>query len=202
MSASIIAAFVIGYLLGSIPSGLLLTRLSGTPDIRTIGSGNIGATNVLRTGRTSLALATLVADVLKGTAAVLIASALWSKMPALAAGLGAFTGHVFPVWLRFKGGKGVATYVGVLVALAWQSAIVFAGVWAAIAAITRYSSLSGLIASLASLLIVWWKGEHGVTLLIFVLTAVLWFTHRANIVRLLGGTEPKIGQPVPGTRDS
>ena len=193
MTYFFIAAFLIGYLFGSIPFGILLTRLAGTKDIREIGSGNIGATNVLRTGRKGLAAATLIGDMLKGTAAVLIVSAIWGREAALIAGLGAFIGHVFPVWLQFKGGKGVATYVGVLIALAWQAALVFGIVWAAIAAITRYSSLSGLIASFVTLIFLYWRGDGEVTLLFLVLTQMLWITHRANITRLYAGTEGKIG---------
>ncbi len=194
MTASNIVALLLGYLLGSIPFGLVLTRLAGTQDIRAIGSGNIGATNVLRTGRKGLAAATLLGDVLKGTAAVLIVLAFWGKIPALLAGLGAFAGHVYPVWLRFKGGKGVATYLGVLIALAWQAAVIFALLWAVVAAITRYSSLSGLLSSLAALAFLWWQGDRDVTVLFLGLTVALWITHRSNIARLASGTEPKLGQ--------
>jgi glycerol-3-phosphate acyltransferase PlsY len=194
MTLSIIAALIVGYLLGSIPFGLLLTRLAGLQDIREIGSGNIGATNVLRTGHKSLAAATLIFDMLKGMVTVLIASALWGRNPALAAGLGAFVGHVFPVWLHFKGGKGVATYIGVLLGLAWQGALVFGVVWAVVAAITRYSSASGLIASLAALAFLLWQGDLGITILFIAMTQALWITHRANIARLIAGTEGKIGQ--------
>ncbi|HXF87292.1 MAG TPA: glycerol-3-phosphate 1-O-acyltransferase PlsY [Xanthobacteraceae bacterium] len=197
MTASNLAALLLGYLLGSIPFGLILTRLAGTQDIRAVGSGNIGATNVLRTGRKGLAAATLLGDMLKGTLAVLIALALWGKIPALLAGLGAFAGHLYPVWLRFKGGKGVATYVGVLIALAWQAALVFAAVWALVAAITRYSSLSALLSSLAALVFLWWQGDRDVTVLFLGLTVALWITHRSNIARLVRGTESKLGQPPP-----
>jgi glycerol-3-phosphate acyltransferase PlsY len=194
MTLSTILAFVTGYLFGSIPFGLLLTRLAGTKDIREIGSGNIGATNVLRTGHKALAAATLIGDMLKGTVAVLIASTFWGREPALIAGLGAFFGHLYPVWLRFKGGKGVATYVGVLLGLAWQAALVFGVIWAIVAAITRYSSLSGLTASLATLAFLWWQGDRNVTLLFLLLTVALLITHRANIARLIAGTEGRIGQ--------
>lgn len=197
MTATTIAALLLGYLLGSIPFGLILTRLAGTQDIRTIGSGNIGATNVLRTGRKKLAAATLVGDVLKGTFAVLIAAALWGKTPALLAGLGAFIGHVYPVWLRFKGGKGVATYLGVLIAFAWPAALVFAAVWTLVAALTRYSSLSGLLSSLAVVVYLLWLGDRDLTVLFLGLTAAIWITHRGNIARLLRGTEPKLGQSPP-----
>src|ERR1700752_2111469 len=139
-------AFVIGYLLGSIPFGLVLAKLAGTPDLRSIGSGNIGATNVLRTGNKGLAAATLLLDALKGTAAVLIASHFAPQL-ALSAGFGAFLGHLFPIWLGFKGGKGVATYLGVLIGLAWQVALIFAVVWLAVAFLFRYSSLAALTAA-------------------------------------------------------
>src|SRR5271168_246850 len=136
------AALVFGYLCGSIPFGILLTRLSGGPDLRAVGSGNIGATNVLRTGRKGLAAATLLGDILKGTAAVLITQHFLGHDFAIVAAISAFLGHLFPVWLRFRGGKGVATYIGVLIGLAWPTAIVFCVIWLAIAAATRYSSLA------------------------------------------------------------
>src|SRR5262249_42103321 len=141
------AAVAFGYLLGSIPFGLVLTRLAGTQDLRTIGSGNIGATNVLRTGRRELAAATLVCDMLKGTAAVLVASPFAGAEAAMAAGLGAFLGHLFPIWLGFRGGKGVATYIGLLIGFAWPAALGFCAVWLAVAVAARYSSLSALVAS-------------------------------------------------------
>ena len=141
----ILVALIAGYLLGSIPFGLIWTRLAGIKDIRAIGSGNIGATNVLRSGSKSLAVATLVSDMFKGTAAVLLTNWLYGADAALIGGLGAVVGHVFPIWLRFKGGKGVATYIGVLIALSWMAAVAFGVVWAAVAATTRYSSLAGLI---------------------------------------------------------
>src|SRR5215468_7653983 len=148
-------AFIIGYLLGSIPFGLILTKLAGTQDLRSIGSGNIGATNVLRTGNKGLAAATLIGDMLKGTVAVIIAGSLWGPNAAMIAGLGAFLGHVFPVWLKFKGGKGVATYIGVLLGLAWPAALAFGVIWLAVAALTRYSSLAALVASAATPAILW-----------------------------------------------
>ena len=148
-------ALVAGYLLGSIPFGLLLTKLAGGGDIRSVGSGNIGATNVLRTGRKGLAAATLLGDMLKGTAAVLLMNRLAGADTGLVAGLGALLGHVFPVWLGFKGGKGVATYIGVLIAVSWLVALAFSAIWAAVAALTRYSSLSGLIASAATPVLLW-----------------------------------------------
>lgn len=148
-AGTLIAALVFGYLLGSIPFGLILTRMAGLGDVRSIGSGNIGATNVLRTGNKKLAAATLVLDMLKGTAAVLIA-ATFSPQAAIIAGLGAFLGHIFPVWLKFKGGKGVATYLGVLLGLVWQVALIFAAIWIIIAYATRYSSLAALVAAVTT----------------------------------------------------
>ncbi|HEV2556327.1 MAG TPA: glycerol-3-phosphate 1-O-acyltransferase PlsY [Bosea sp. (in: a-proteobacteria)] len=190
------AALLLGYLLGSIPFGIILTRLSGGPDLRSIGSGNIGATNVLRTGNKKLAALTLLGDMLKGTAAVLLAAALLGGREAgLVAGLGAFLGHLFPVWLRFKGGKGVATFLGILIALKGSIALVFAALWLSIAYLTRYSSLSALIASLLTpLLLLFWVRDAKAAALMAVLTLLLWFMHRANIVRLLAGSEGKIGQ--------
>ena len=191
-------AALFGYLLGSIPFGVILTRMSGAPDIRSIGSGNIGATNVLRTGRKSLAAATLAGDMLKGTAAVLIAAAVWGRDASLAAALGAVLGHVFPVWLGFKGGKGVATYIGVLLGIAWPAVLVFAAVWGAIAAATRYSSLAALIASALIPVFLWWRGDAQIAALFLALTALLWIMHRANIARLIEGTESKIGNRSAG----
>ena len=187
MIAMYILAVVIGYLLGSIPFGLLLTRFAGTEDLRSIGSGNIGATNVLRTGHKGLAAATLLCDMLKGTLAVVIAAGIM-------AGLGAFLGHLFPVWLRFKGGKGVATYIGVLLGLVWQAALAFGVIWIAVAFASRYSSLAALIASAAVPAILWFMGYPPEAALFLLLTALVWFMHRANIARLLNGTESKIGR--------
>lgn len=195
-----LAALIVGYLLGSIPFGLVVTRLAGTADIRTIGSGNIGATNVLRTGRKSLAAATLLGDALKGTVAVLLAIWWFGRYPALFAGLGAVLGHVFPVWLSFKGGKGVATYIGVLIALAWPIAAAFGVIWGAVAYTTRMSSLSGLVASAASTVLLWWFSDGRTAFLFFVLTLLLYFTHRGNIARLMAGTEPKIGQAASSSK--
>ena len=188
------AAFIIGYLLGSIPFGLILTRLAGTPDLRSIGSGNIGATNVLRTGRKGLAAATLICDMLKGTLAVLIAGYFGGPDAAMLAALGAFLGHLFPVWLRFKGGKGVAVYIGVLIGLFWPAAVVFCVLWLAIAAISRYSSLAALVASVVTPIYLWWFGHLALALLFAVLTLLLFYMHRANIARLQAGTEGRIGQ--------
>jgi glycerol-3-phosphate acyltransferase PlsY len=192
----ILAALAFGYLLGSIPFGLLLTKLTGGPDLRAIGSGNIGATNVLRTGNKALAAATLLGDMLKGTAAVLLAQhfGLGAAIAGgLAAGLGAFLGHLFPVWAGFKGGKGVATYIGVLLALAWPAALAFGAIWIAVAAATRYSSLSALVASAATPAILWFMGRYAEAVLFLILTAMIWFMHRANIARLLNGSEGKLG---------
>ena len=188
-----ITAFLVGYLFGSIPFGLLVTRLAGTGDIRAVGSGNIGATNVLRTGRKGLAAATLIGDMLKGVAAVLLMDKLDGTDAALVAGLGAVIGHVFPVWLRFKGGKGIATYIGVLIAIAWPIAAVFSVIWAAVAALTRYSSLAGLVATafMPPLLLYYVSSKSA--LLFLVLTILVFVTHRANIARLLAGSERKIG---------
>src|SRR5262245_18800331 len=188
------AAFVFGYLCGSIPFGVILTKLAGTDDIRSIGSGNIGATNVLRTGRKGLAVATLLGDALKGTFAVLIALAISGHEPALAAAFGAFLGHLFPVWLKFKGGKGVATYIGLLIGLAWPAALAFCVIWLAVAAATRYSSLSALVASAAMPFVLWLIDLRLDALSFALMTIILWLRHRENIARLLGGTEGKIGK--------
>jgi acyl phosphate:glycerol-3-phosphate acyltransferase len=191
------AAFVFGYLCGSIPFGVLLTRLVGGPDLRTVGSGNIGATNVLRTGRRGLAAATLIGDMLKGTIAVLVAGHVLGHDFALVAGVGAFLGHLFPVWLGFRGGKGVATYLGVLLGIAWLAAIVFCAIWLAVAALTRYSSLAALIAAAVTPVLLWWRVDTTEALVFLLLSAVLWIKHRGNIGRLLSGTEGKIGARSP-----
>jgi glycerol-3-phosphate acyltransferase PlsY len=187
------AAFVLGYLCGSIPFGIVLTRLAGGPDLRSVGSGNIGATNVLRTGRKGLAAATLIGDMLKGTVAVLVARYGLGHDVAIVAAVGAFLGHLFPVWLRFRGGKGVATYIGALLGIAWPAAIVFCLVWLAIAALTRYSSLAALIASAAAPAFLWWRGDVAEAKVFLLLSLLLWIMHRANIARLVRGTEGKIG---------
>jgi glycerol-3-phosphate acyltransferase PlsY len=186
-------AFVFGYLLGSVPFGLLLTRAAGGPDVRTIGSGNIGATNVLRTGNKALAAATLLCDMFKGTVAVLVVAHFYGFDAALVAGLGAFIGHVFPVWLKFKGGKGVATYIGLLIGLAWPGALIFIGLWLIVAYFSRYSSLAALIASALTPVGLLGLGLPNVAALFFLLTIILWVMHRANIRRLLNGEEGKIG---------
>jgi acyl phosphate:glycerol-3-phosphate acyltransferase len=186
-------AFLFGYLLGSIPFGLILTRLAGTQDLRTIGSGNIGATNVLRTGRKGLAAATLLGDMLKGTVAVLVAKQCGGQDLGVLAALGAFLGHLFPVWLKFRGGKGVATFIGLLIAFAWPVALGFCAIWLIVAAATRYSSLAALIASAATPVMLLALGEAREALLFVALAALLWVMHRANIGRLLDGTEGRIG---------
>jgi glycerol-3-phosphate acyltransferase PlsY len=187
-------AFVLGYLLGSIPFGLIVTKLAGTQDLRTIGSGSIGATNVLRTGSKGLAAATLLGDLLKGTVAVIIAGTLWGPNAAMIAGLGAFLGHLFPVWLKFKGGKGVATYIGVLLGLFWPAAAMFGAIWLGTAFTTRYSSLSALVASFVTPIFLWWFGHLAMASLFAVLTLLLFYAHRENIKRLQAGTEGRIGQ--------
>ncbi len=194
-------ALLFGYLCGSIPFGLILTRLTGGPDVRSIGSGNIGATNVLRTGNKKIAALTLLGDILKGTVAVLVTAYLTRSLPALgvsayaalAAGLGAFLGHLFPVWLRFKGGKGVATYIGVLLGLAWPAALIFCAIWLVVAFLSRYSSLSALIASALTPATLYLLGRPHIAVLFLVLTVILWIMHRANIARLMSGQEGKIG---------
>ena len=185
-------ALAAGYLLGSIPAGLVLTRLAGLGDVRDIGSGNIGATNVLRTGNKWLAVLTLAVDLLKGTAAVLI-GALWGPDIGIIAGLGAFLGHLFPVWLRFRGGKGVATYIGVLLGVFWKAALVFCLLWLAVAAMARYSSLAALVASAATPFILVWFDQWQAMELFIVMTLLVYVRHRANIARLIRGEESKIG---------
>jgi glycerol-3-phosphate acyltransferase PlsY len=188
-----LAALAFGYLLGSIPFGLILTRMAGLGDVRKIGSGNIGATNVLRTGRKGLAAATLLGDMLKGTVAVLIAGWLGGPNAAVLAALGAFLGHLFPVWLGFKGGKGVAVYIGVLLGLFWPGALAFCAIWLVVAWLTRYSSAAALIASAVTPPLLWLDGHTSLALLFAVLSVLLWFMHRANLARLRAGTVGKIG---------
>src|SRR5438270_1873637 len=190
------AALAFGYLCGSIPFGLILTRLAGTADIRSIGSGNIGATNVLRTGSKALAAGTLLGDALKGTAAVLVVQHFGDRDLALLAAAGAFLGHLFPVWLGFKGGKGVATYIGLLLAVAWPVALAFCLIWVGVAALTRYSSLAALIASAATPVLLWGFGMMTEAALFALLTLLTWIVHRGNIARLVQGTEGKIGKAV------
>ncbi|WP_158813493.1 glycerol-3-phosphate 1-O-acyltransferase PlsY [Methylocapsa sp. S129] len=188
-------SLALGYWCGSIPFGLLLTRLAGTADLRTIGSGNIGATNVLRTGRKDLAAATLVLDALKGTLAVGLAYCFFGATVALFAAIGAFIGHLYPVWIAFRGGKGVATFLGCLIGIAWQAALVFALAWLAVAALTRYSSAAALTGSvLAPLTLYFWVGRPDAALVFALLALLLWIKHSANIGRLMNGTETRIGQ--------
>jgi acyl phosphate:glycerol-3-phosphate acyltransferase len=190
-------AFLFGYLLGSIPFGVLLTRLAGGPDLRSVGSGNIGATNVLRTGRKGLAAATLLLDMLKGTIAVVMVRAVAADDAVIAAALGAFLGHLFPIWLKFKGGKGVATYIGVLLGLYWPAALGFCAVWLAFAFAFRYSSLAALAASALTPPALWFLGKPNAALLFLLLSVLLWIMHRANIQRLIAGSEGKIGATTP-----
>ncbi len=194
VSAWLPVALVLGYLFGSVPFGLILTRFAGTADLRSIGSGNIGATNVLRTGRKGLAAATLLLDMLKGTAAVLISGYYGGPDAAMLAALGAFLGHLFPVWLGFRGGKGVAVYIGVLIGLFWPAAVVFCVAWLVTAAISRYSSLSALVASIITPIFLWWFGHPALASLFAVLTLLLIYMHRENIRRLRAGTEGRIGE--------
>ncbi|MGC0054595.1 glycerol-3-phosphate 1-O-acyltransferase PlsY [Brucella pituitosa] len=188
-----LGTLIFGYILGSIPFGLILTRLAGLGDVRSIGSGNIGATNVLRTGNKKLAAATLLLDAFKGTVAVLIASR-FGEHAAIAAGFGAFIGHLFPVWIGFKGGKGVATYLGILLGLAWPGALVFIAAWIITALLTRYSSLSALVATLIVPIALYVRGDLAIAALFAVMTVIIFIKHHANISRLLSGTESKIGK--------
>lgn len=189
----LLGALFLGYLLGSIPFGVIFTRMAGLGDIRKVGSGNIGATNVLRTGRKGLAAATLIGDALKGTAAVLLAR-YWGPDLGAVAALGAFIGHLFPVWLGFKGGKGVATFIGVLIGLKPLAALAFAAIWLGMAFTTRYSSLSALVASAATPVVLWLMDEPEMAGIAIILVALLWWKHSENIKRLLAGTEGRIGQ--------
>ncbi|WP_372423465.1 glycerol-3-phosphate 1-O-acyltransferase PlsY [Salinarimonas chemoclinalis] len=187
-----LGALALGYLAGSIPFGLLLTKAAGLGDVRDIGSGNIGTTNVLRTGRKDLAAATLLGDALKGTVAVLIAWQ-WGPNTAVIAAFAAFLGHCYPVWLGFKGGKGVATYIGVLFGLDWRIGLAFCAAWLLVAVTTRYSSLSALVGSLTAPLALWYVGERQMAELAILLTILLWWKHRENLRRLLAGSESRIG---------
>ena len=188
-----VAAALLGYLLGSIPFGLLLTKLAGLGDIRSIGSGNIGATNVLRTGRTDLALATLLLDGGKGAVAVLLARMVSEDLTVIAGGA-AILGHLFPAWLKFKGGKGVATTLGTLIAANWMVGIGACIVWFVMAVLFRYSSLSALIAVAAAPFIALWVGTHPQAWLAAFAAVLVWIRHHENIRRLLKGEEPKIGK--------
>ncbi len=186
------AAALGGYLLGSIPFGLVLTRLAGKGDIRKIGSGNIGATNVLRSGAKGLALATLLLDGGKGAAAVLIAG-IWGPDMAVLAGAGALLGHIFPIWLRFAGGKGVASALGILLAIAWPVGVLACLGWLAVATLFRYSSLAALVSLAAAPLLAWWLADPQIVELSAFIAGLVWLRHWRNIERLIGGREPKIG---------
>jgi acyl phosphate:glycerol-3-phosphate acyltransferase len=186
---------LLGYALGSIPFGLLLTGAAGLGDVRAIGSGNIGATNVLRTGRTGLAAATLLLDAGKGAAAVLLAGLIWPdqpQFPALA-GIGAFLGHLYPAWLKFKGGKGVATLAGIVAALHWPTIIVAASIWILVVLATRYSSLASVLATFSAPAAAAFFGRFDLAILFLGFALLILWTHRANIARLLAGAEPKVG---------
>jgi len=198
LSPYTIAALVLGYLLGSIPFGLVLTRAAGLGDVRDIGSGNIGATNVLRTGNKGIAALTPLLDLLKGTAAVLIGHAIGALggvaiLASLVAGLAAFIGHTYPVWLGFKGGKGVATYIGILLGLNWPGALAFCSVWLLVAILSRYSSLSAIIAAVVTPIWLLTVGDYATAILAALLSVLLIYKHRANIHRLVAGEEPRIG---------
>lgn len=198
LSPYTIAALVLGYLLGSIPFGLVLTRAAGLGDVRDIGSGNIGATNVLRTGNKGIAALTLLLDLLKGTAAVLIGHAIGALggvaiLASLVAGFAAFIGHTYPVWLGFKGGKGVATYIGILLGLNWPGALAFCSVWLLVAILSRYSSLSAIVAAVVTPIWLLTVGDFATAILAALLSVLLIYKHRANIHRLVAGDEPRIG---------
>jgi len=186
-------AFLFGYVCGAIPFGLILTRVAGTEDLRAIGSGNIGATNVLRTGRKDLAVLTLLLDLLKGTVGVVTVAYFAPATPMLFAALGAFLGHLFPVWLKFRGGKGVATFLGCLLGIAWQAALAFATVWLAVAYLTRTSSAAALAASALTPIVLFILGRSDAALMFGLMAILLWAKHRANISRLAAGTESRIG---------
>ena len=187
-----VAALLIGYLLGSIPFGVILTRMAGAGDLRQIGSGNIGATNVLRTGRKGLAAATLLLDALKGAAAVWIVASIWPDL-APVAGAAAFIGHCYPVWLRFNGGKGVATLMGIALALSPPVAGVYAAVWLGLLAIVRISSVAGMAAAVSAPVAAAWFERFDIVLVLLALALIVLWKHRANIDRLASGTEPRIG---------
>ncbi|MDB5487336.1 MAG: Glycerol-3-phosphate acyltransferase [Reyranella sp.] len=185
--------FLMGYLLGSIPFGLLLTRAAGLGDIRNVGSGNIGATNVLRTGRKGLAAATLLLDALKGVVAVLIADQV-GQLPAVGAAAGAVLGHMFSVWLGFKGGKGVATTLGIMWGLSWPVGAIACAAWLLVAAAFRYSSLAALLSVVIAAIAAWFLTDPRAATLLTLLVPLVWARHHENITRLLNGTESKIGQ--------
>ena len=193
MNSDLLLAVALGYLLGSIPFGLILTRLSGRGDIRKVGSGNIGATNVLRTGSKGLAAATLILDALKGTAAVLLAERFFPGQEIAAAGA-AMIGHLYPLWLRFRGGKGVATYLGVLIPLYPEAAALYAALWIGLLLLVRISSVAGLAAALGAPLLALLQDRSELLPLLAGLTLLVWWKHRENISRLVAGTEPKVGE--------
>lgn len=190
---NLIAGLVLGYALGAIPFGLLLTRMSGGGDIRNIGSGNIGATNVLRTGRKGLAALTLLLDLLKGFFAVWLASRFFPGGEVMAAA-GAFFGHLYPIWLKFKGGKGVATYAGILFGLFWQMGVVYAVVWVGALLLSRISSLAGLLAAVSAPLAAAFFGQYELVAMFVACTLIIFWKHRTNIENLIDGTEPRIGK--------
>jgi glycerol-3-phosphate acyltransferase PlsY len=190
--AAPLLSLLVGYLLGSIPFGVLLTKAGGAGDLRSVGSGNIGATNVLRTGRKGLAALTLLLDGAKGAAAVLAVGAIWPGNEPLAA-VGALLGHLYPVWIRFRGGKGVATFFGIMAALHWQSSIVYALVWLGALAVTRYSSLAGILAALSAPVAAAMLGRFDLALLYLGIALLIFWKHRSNLDRLLSGTEPRVG---------
>jgi acyl phosphate:glycerol-3-phosphate acyltransferase len=186
-------AALIGYFLGAIPFAMILTRLGGAGDLRTIGSGNIGATNVLRTGRKGLAALTLILDLLKGTAAVLLARHFFPGTEMVAAA-GAFFGHLYPVWIGFKGGKGLATYAGILFGLFWPLGLGYGVAWILTALVTRISSVAGLTAAAVAPILAWGAGRIEYVPVLVAISAIAFLKHRANISRLIAGTEPKIGE--------
>ncbi|WFS03025.1 glycerol-3-phosphate 1-O-acyltransferase PlsY [Rhizobium tumorigenes] len=188
-----LAALSVGYLLGSIPFGLVLTRMAGLGDVRSIGSGSIGATNVLRTGSKKLAVATMLLDALKGTLAAFVCTRLFGAEAGLLAGFAAFIGHIFSVWIGFRGGKGVATYIGILLALAPVMVLLFAVVWLTCAFLSRYSSLSALVATLVIPVALWIVGPDKIAAAMTLMSLICWWKHKANIARLTAGTESKIG---------
>jgi glycerol-3-phosphate acyltransferase PlsY len=191
-----VLCLLLGYVLGAIPFGLLLTRAAGLGDVREIGSGNIGATNVLRTGSKRLAAATLILDAAKGAGAVLIARAIWADLPQAEglAAIGAFLGHLYPVWLGFKGGKGVATLIGIVLALNWPSGLVMMGAWVLTFVLTRWSSVGGMAAAIAAPVAAFFFGRIDLTILLIGFALLVIWKHRANIARLARGEEPKVGR--------
>ena len=191
-------ALAFGYLCGSVPFGIVFTRMAGMGDIRAIGSGNIGATNVLRTGNKHVAAATLLGDMLKGTLAVVVLDIAAGRDLAIIGGLGAFLGHIFPVWLKFRGGKGVATYIGVVLGLFWPAAVAFGAIWGSVAWVTRYSSLAALVASALTPIILYFAFDlYPEAYLAAIMAAILWIKHHENIRRLLSGVEGRIGDKKP-----